>query len=67
MQNEPENKPPRRRPLIIAFLLAGLGLVLLNGAADALALHHRGLSGSVMIIGGAAFLLLAVLWGTKRV
>ena len=67
MDNEPEIKPPRTRPLAVAFLLAGLGLMLLNGAADSLALHHGGLFGWVMIIGGAAFLLLAVLWGTKRI
>ena len=67
MENEPENKPPRKLPIVIAFLFAGLGLLLLDGAADSLALHHGGLPAWMMAIAGAALLLLAVFWGTRRV
>ena len=67
MQNEPENKPSRKRPRVIAFLLAGLGLFLVNGAADSLALHRAGMLAWMLVIGAAALLVLAVLWGTGRI
>jgi len=48
-------------------LFAGLGLFLLNGAADSLALDKTGLLAWILVIAGAALFILAVLWGTGRV
>ena len=67
MENEPENKPPRKRPKGVAFFFAGLGLFLLAGAADSFALHKAGMLAWMLVIVGAALLFLAVLWGTGRV
>ena len=67
LENEPGNKPPRNRPGVLAFLFAGLGLFLLNGAADSLALDKTGLLAWILVIAGAALFILAVLWGTGRV
>lgn len=67
MDNEPEIKPPRERPKGITFLLAGIGLFLLDGGAHSLLLLKAGPLGWMPIVGGVALFILAVLWGTGRV
>jgi hypothetical protein len=67
MENEPENKPLRKRPKGAAFLFAGVGLFLFDGTADSLALHKAGMLAWLLVITGTGLLLLAVLWGTRRI
>jgi type III secretory pathway component EscT len=68
MPDQPENKPQltRQRSILIAFLLAGIGIVLLNEAADSL--HVHALNGLVVLqlAFGIICLVLALLWGRKR-
>jgi len=67
MESEPEPVPPtRRRPIWCAFVFGAAGLVLVNGAADEL-LHHRlGLTPWLLLLSGAAFLVLALGWAAGR-
>ena len=67
MENKPEYRPPRKRPKVIAFLIAGLGLFLLDGAVGLWALHRAGMLVWMLGIAGAALLILAVFWGKGRV
>jgi hypothetical protein len=67
MENESENKTPRKRPAIIAFLIAGVGLFLLAGAVDALALHQQVVLACMLVVAGVVLVFLAVLCGKGRV
>jgi hypothetical protein len=59
MDNEPDNKPSRTTPKVVAFLFAGIGLFLLNGRADSLSPRKAGMLAWRLIIAGAAFLILS--------
>ena len=67
MENEPEKNPPRKRHKGVAFFFASIGLLLLDGVADSLAMHKTGMIEWMLVIAGAALLFLAVLRGTGRV
>jgi hypothetical protein len=68
MQSKPENKPPskRRRSILVAFALAGTGLLLLDEVADSVHLHPLNLMLALQIVLGLVLLVLAVWWGTRR-
>ena len=63
---EPESAVARKRPYWVAFVLAGVGIVVMNEAADSLRLHALGVLVAVQILVGLACLALALLWGSRR-
>jgi len=65
MEDEPRNTP-RKRPLAVAFLFAMVGLLLLDGALQLFVRSHAG-HGWMLLILCPAFVVLAVLWGSKRI
>jgi len=67
MGNESHQKPPRKRPLAVAFLLAILGLLLLDGAVQLFGRGHPTGQRWMLLALSVAFLILAVLWGSKRI
>jgi len=64
---ENEYKPPRKKPVGIAFLLACLGLLSLNFAMGLLTSNKASGPGWAFMVIGVALILLAIFWGAERV
>lgn len=67
MENDPENKSPRKRPLAIAFLFGCVGLLLMDGAANMLPHNKHSVLGWMFLIAGLVFAALALLWGAGQI
>jgi hypothetical protein len=67
MGNEPQQKPPPKRPLALAFFFAMAGLLLLDVAVQLFVRRHALGQGCMLLVPSLAFLVLAVLWGSKRI
>ena len=67
MENETQRTPPPKRPIAVAFLFAMAGLLLLDGAVQSFVRRHAVGQGCMLLVPSLAFLVLAVLWGSKRI
>ena len=69
MTEEPKTKPPpaRKRPQWVALLVAGIGIVLLNEAADSVHFHPVNLLVVVQIAIGLGCFVFAGLCAAKRI
>jgi len=64
---ENEYKPPRKKPTGIIFLLACVGLFVLNGAANLLMANKTSGLGWLLAGVGLVLIVLAGFWGVKRI
>ena len=67
MEQESEKPQPPKRPIRVAFLLAIVGLLLLDGAVHFFARPHGDGRAWLLLAAGLGFLVLAVLWASKRI